>query len=200
MLYSKNMIYFKFKKILFYLAILIFTSNTLADESNTEIDISDNSFQESLFYIGLGKSDNSELLSEEPWSVGIVIRDEESFLGFDIGGEGIMIERSRNYDNTYSVISTDQATSFNFLAGLKVAEQPKFRLDLGILAGVIEQSSECPSSYGSYQCYYSSAYDSRTDYEYTFNYGLVLNATFQRTTFGIRATGESTQLLFGINF
>ena len=46
------MIYFKFKKILFYLAILIFTSNTLADESNTEIDISDNSFQESLFYIG----------------------------------------------------------------------------------------------------------------------------------------------------
>ena len=93
MLYSKNMIYFKFKKILFYLAILIFTSNTLADESNTEIDISDNSFQESLFYIGLGKSDNSELLSEEPWSVGIVIRDKESFLGFDIGGEGIMIEK-----------------------------------------------------------------------------------------------------------
>ena len=192
--------YFQFKKILFFLIILILTSNALVGESNTEENISDDSFQEGLFYIGLGKSDNSDLLNEEPWSVGIVIRDKEGFLGFDIGGEGIMIEKSRNYDNTYSAISTDQATSFNFLAGLKVTEQPKFRLDLGILAGVIEQSSECPSSYGSYQCYYSSAYDNRTDYEYTFNYGLVLYANYQRTMFGIRATGESTQLLFGINF
>ncbi len=192
--------YFQFKKILFFFIILILTSNALVGESNTEENISDDSFQEGLFYIGLGKSDNSDLLNEEPWSVGIVIRDKEGFLGLDIGGEGIMIEKSRNYDNTYSAISTDQATSFNFLAGLKVTEQPKFRLDLGILAGVIEQSSECPSSYGSYQCYYSSAYDNRTDYEYTFNYGLVLYANYQRTMFGIRATGESTQLLFGINF
>ncbi len=200
MLYSNNMALSKNRKILFSLLFLITALFAFSDESNAEHNSSESSIQKNLFYIGLGKSDNSDLLSEEPWSVGIVIRDEESFLGLDIGGEGIMIERSRNYDNTYAVISTDQATSFNLLAGLKVTEQSNFRLDLGILAGFIEQSSECPSSYGSYQCYYSSAYNNRTEYEYTFNYGLVLHATYQRTTFGVRATGESTQLLFGINF
>ena len=164
---------------------------TTTDEDN---------YQNSLFYIGLGKADDSGIVNKEPWSVGIVIRDEDSIIGFDIGGEGIKIEQSRNSDNTYSINSTDQALSFNILAGLKVTETSKFRLDLGLIAGIIEQSSKCPSSYYSYQCYYSSSYNDRADYEYTFNYGLALHSTYDRLTFGIRATGESTQLLFGINF
>ena len=162
--------------------------------------MTDNNYQNGLFYIGLGKSDHSDIIDEEPWSVGLIVRDEDSFYGIDIGGEGVMIEQSRNYDNTYSVDSIDQAISVNLLAGLKVTEKSKFRLDLGLLAGIIEQSSECPSSYGSYQCYYSSVYDNRTDYEYTFNYGLVLHATYDRVTFGLRASGESTQILLGLNF
>ena len=45
----------------------------------------------------------------------------------------------------------------------KMTEIQKLRIDLGLLAGIIEKSSECPSSYGSYQCYYSSTYNNRAD-------------------------------------
>ena len=190
-----------FKKSVFFLLVIIFTLDIFSNEPNSELITTDeDSYQNSLFYVGLGKADDSGIVSEEPWSVGIVIRDEDSIIGFDIGGEGIKIEQSRNSDNTYSINSTDQAVSFNILAGLKVTETSKFRLDLGLIAGIIEQSSKCPSSYYSYQCYYSSSYNDRVDYEYTFNYGLALHSTYDRVTFGIRATGESTQLLFGINF
>tara|TARA_B100001027_G_C16150347_1_gene277832 strand:+ start:78 stop:656 length:579 start_codon:yes stop_codon:yes gene_type:complete len=188
------------KKSLIILFVLTLPLKTLAEESSSVQDSIESNYQSGLFYIGLGNSDNTDILDNEPWSVGLVIRDEDSFYGFDIGGEGIMIERSRNYDNTYTVDSTEQALSFNILAGLKVTENNKFRLDLGLIAGLLEKSSECPSSYGSYQCYYSSVYDNRADYEYTFNYGLAIHATYERITFGVRATGESTQMLFGINF
>ena len=188
------------KKSLIILFVLTLPLKTLAEESSSVQDSIESNYQSGLFYIGLGNSDNTDILDNEPWSVGLVIRDEDSFYGFDIGGEGIMIERSRNYDNTYTVDSTEQALSFNILAGLKVTENNKFRLDLGLIAGLLEKSSECPSSYGSYQCYYSSVYDNRVDYEYTFNYGLAIHATYERITFGVRATGESTQMLFGINF
>lgn len=188
------------KKSLIILFVLTLPLKTLAEESSSVQDSIESNYQSGLFYIGLGNSDNTDILDNEPWSVGLVIRDEDSFYGFDIGGEGIMIERSRNYDNTYTVDSTEQALSFNILAGLKVTENNKFRLDLGLMAGLLEKSSECPSSYGSYQCYYSSVYDNRADYEYTFNYGLAIHATYERITFGVRATGESTQMLFGINF
>ena len=188
------------KKSIIILFVLTLPLKTLAEESSSVQDSIESNYQSGLFYIGLGNSDNTDILDNEPWSVGLVIRDEDSFYGFDIGGEGIMIERSRNYDNTYTVDSTEQALSFNILAGLKVTENNKFRLDLGLIAGMLEKSSECPSSYGSYQCYYSSVYDNRADYEYTFNYGLAIHATYERITFGVRATGESTQMLFGINF
>ncbi len=188
------------KKSIIILFVLTLPLKTLAEESSSEQDSFENNYQSGLFYIGLGNSDNTDIVDNEPWSVGLVIRDEDSFYGFDIGGEGVMIERSRNYDNTYTVDSTEQALSFNILAGLKVTSNDKFRLDLGLIAGLLEKSSECPSSYGSYQCYYSSVYDNRADYEYTFNYGLAIHATYERITFGVRATGESTQMLFGINF
>ena len=188
------------KKSIIILFVLTLPLKTLAEESSSVQDSIESNYQSGLFYIGLGNSDNTDILDNEPWSVGLVIRDEDSLYGFDIGGEGIMIERSRNYDNTYTVDSTEQALSFNILAGLKVTENNKFRLDLGLIAGLLEKSSECPSSYGSYQCYYSSVYDNRADYEYTFNYGLAIHATYERITFGVRATGESTQMLFGINF
>ena len=191
---------FILKKLIYSLIIIIFSLNLFSDELNTETPKIDDDLESGLFYIGLGNSNEKEIIDDEPWSVGIVIRDIDSFYGFDIGGEGIMIEQSRNYNNSYTVESTEQALSFNILAGLKVTEIQKLRIDLGLLAGIIEKSSECPSSYGSYQCYYSSTYNNRADYEYTFNYGLVLHATYDRITLGVRSTGESTQVLFGINF
>ena len=191
---------FILKKLIYSLIIIIFSLKLFSDELNTETPKTDDELESGLFYIGLGNSNEKEIIDDEPWSVGLVIRDIDSFYGFDIGGEGIMIEQSRNYNNSYTVESTEQALSFNILAGLKLTEIQKLRIDLGLLAGIIEKSSECPSSYGSYQCYYSSTYSNRADYEYTFNYGLVLHATYDRITLGVRSTGESTQVLFGINF
>ena len=191
---------FNLKKLIHSLIIIIFALNLFSDELNTETPKIDDELESGLFYIGLGNSNEKEIIDDEPWSVGLVIRDIDSFYGFDIGGEGIMIEQSRNYNNSYTVESTEQALSFNILAGLKVTEIEKLRIDMGLLAGIIEKSSECPSSYGSYQCYYSSTYNNRADYEYTFNYGLVLHATYDRITLGVRSTGESTQVLLGINF
>ena len=124
------------KKSIIILFVLTLPLKTLAEESSSVQDSIESNYQSGLFYIGLGNSDNTDILDNEPWSVGLVIRDEDSFYGFDIGGEGIMIERSRNYDNTYTVDSTEQALSFNILAGLKVTENNKFRLDLGLMAGL----------------------------------------------------------------
>ena len=154
-----------------------------------------------LLYIGLGSADDSDIVGEEPWSVGFVFRDENNFYGIDIAGEGVKINQSRDYyDGTYYVESTEQATSFNLIAGIKVSGESNLRTDLGLLIGMVEQSEECPTSYSGYNCYYSSYYENRSDVEYTFNYGLALHATYDRVTFGIRATGESTQIIFGFNF
>lgn len=154
-----------------------------------------------LLYIGLGSADDSDIVGEEPWSVGFVFRDENNFYGLDIAGEGVKINQSRDYyDGTYYVESIEQATSFNLIAGIKVSGESNLRTDLGLLIGIVEQSEECPTSYSGYNCYYSSYYENRSDVEYTFNYGLALHATYDRVTFGIRATGESTQIIFGFNF
>ena len=155
----------------------------------------------SLIYIGLGSADDSDIVGEEPWSVGFIYREENNFFGLDIAGEGVKINQARDYyDGTYYVESTEQATSFNLIAGIKVSGDSSLRTDLGLLIGIVEQSEECPTSYSGYNCYYSSYYQNQSGVEYTFNYGLALHATYDRVTFGIRATGESTQIIFGFNF
>ena len=83
---------FNFKKSIFFLLVLIFTFDLFPNESDSKLTTTDeDNYQNSLFYIGLGEADDSGILSEEPWSVGIIIRDEDSIIGFDIGGEGIKI-------------------------------------------------------------------------------------------------------------
>jgi len=181
----------------FYLFSLFIFSDDHVSNSDTVIEKENNG----LLYIGLGSADDSDIVGEEPWSVGFIFRDENNFYGLDIAGEGVKINQARDYyDGTYYVESTEQATSFNLIAGIKVSGDSNLRTDLGLLIGIIEQSEECPSSYSGYNCYYSSYYENRSDIEYTFNYGLALHTTYDRVTFGIRATGESTQIIFGFNF
>ena len=192
----KHITKFIFLFCIFSLSIFIY-----ADNNESSADVIEEKERKNLLYIGLGSAEDSDIVGEEPWSVGIVLRDDDNFYGFDIGGEGVMVNQARDYyDGTYYVDSIEQATSFNLIAGIKVSGDSKFRTDLGLLVGIIEQSSECPSSYRGYNCYYSSYYNNQADYEYTFNYGLVLHASFDRVTFGVRATGESTQIIFGFNF
>ena len=187
---------------IFCLFLLMLFSFFIQSETDVEtLDDSNEYTNNTLLYIGLGSADDKDLVDEDPWAVGFLIRDEKNFYGLDIGGEGIMINQTRDYyGETYTVSSIDQATSFNIMAGMKISGSSKLRADLGLLVGIIEQSSDCPSSYSSYQCYYSSSYENRLGYEYTFNYGVVLHATYERVTLGLRASGESTQLIFGINF
>ena len=188
-------------KFIFLFSIFSLSLSVYADNNESSADVVEEKERKNLLYIGLGSAEDSDIVGEEPWSVGIVLRDDDNFFGFDIGGEGVMVNQARDYyEGTYYVDSIEQATSFNLIAGIKVSGDSKFRTDLGLLVGIIEQSSECPSSYGGYNCYYSSYYNNQADYEYTFNYGLVLHATFDRVTFGVRATGESTQIIFGFNF
>tara|TARA_B100001250_G_C19732704_1_gene759280 strand:- start:329 stop:910 length:582 start_codon:yes stop_codon:yes gene_type:complete len=181
---------------LYFLSFSIFS-----DGHETSIDTVIEKETDSLIYIGLGSADDSDIVGEEPWSVGFIYREENNFFGLDIAGEGVKINQARDYyDGTYYVESTEQATSFNLIAGIKVSGDSSLRTDLGLLIGIVEQSEECPTSYSGYNCYYSSYYQNQSDVEYTFNYGLALHATYDRVTFGIRATGESTQIIFGFNF
>ena len=54
----------------------------------------------------------------------------------------------------------------------------------------------CPKSYLGYQCYA----DRDPDKEYTVNYGVMATYSYKRAVFGVRATGESVQLLIGTRF
>ncbi len=188
-------------RIISLVALCLFSLSVFSDNHASNADTAIEKENNGLLYIGLGSADDSEIVGEEPWSVGFIFRDENNFYGLDIGGEGVKINQSRDYyDGTYYVESTEQAISFNLIAGIKVSGDSNLRTDLGLLIGIVEQSEECPSSYSGYNCYYSSYYENRSDVQYTFNYGLALHATYDRVTFGIRATGESTQIIFGFNF
>jgi len=188
-------------RIIFLVALCLLSLSVFSDNHALNADTVIKKENNGLLYIGLGSADDSDIVGEEPWSVGFVFRDENNFYGLDIGGEGVKINQSRDYyDGTYYVESTEQAISFNLIAGIKVSGDSNLRTDLGLLIGVVEQSEECPTSYSGYNCYYSSYYENRSDVKYTFNYGLALHATYDRVTFGIRATGESTQIIFGFNF
>ena len=78
---------FIFKKLIHSLIIIIFALNLFSDELNIETPTTDDDLESGLFYIGLGNSNQKEIIDDEPWSVGLVIRDIDSFYGFDIGGE-----------------------------------------------------------------------------------------------------------------
>ena len=188
-------------RIISLVALCLFSLSIFSDNHASNADTVIEKENNGLLYIGLGSADDSEIVGEEPWSVGFIFRDENNFYGLDIAGEGVKINQARDYnDGTYYVESTEQATSFNLIAGIKVSGNSNLRTDLGLLIGIVEQSEECPTSYSGYNCYYSSYYENRSDVEYTFNYGLALHTTYDRVTFGIRATGESTQIIFGFNF
>ena len=177
-------------RIIFLVALCLLSLSVFSDNHASNADTVIEKENNGLLYIGLGSADDSDIVGEEPWSVGFIFRDTNSSYGFDIGGEGVML------DGTYGIDSIEQAISYNLLGGMKISGDSNWRTDLGILIGIVEQSAECPRSYVGYQCYA----DYPAEYEYTFNYGLMLHTTYDRVTFGIRATGESTQIIFGINF
>jgi hypothetical protein len=150
---------------------------------------------ENIIYFGAGStnSGNSPKVSSRPMSLGYLrIANANTFiLGFDISGEGVMLESTWGQNNTAS-----QANSYNFLIGGNIKKDEDYRVDAALLVGVRESFSSCPSSYLGYQCYA----DKPPEKGHALNYGALLSFTYRSVVFGVRVTGESKQALVGIRF
>ncbi|CAM3247146.1 hypothetical protein SAMN04488021_10430 [Paracoccus aminovorans] len=147
------------------------------------------------FYIGAGRAESGDPLENDdtPWSIGFLHQraDSRLVLGFDIGREGTMIDSTWGLDER-----PKQATSYNLLIGGSLVDNGRFRTDAALLVGLRESFADCPDSYLGFQCYADRAPDT----EYKGNFGAVLTLSVDRLALGLRATGESTQLVAGLRF
>ena len=86
--------------------------------------------------------------------------------------------------------------SVNLLVGANVIDNGRFKADAAFLVGFRDSSLDCPDSYLGYQCYADEA----PTPTYKENLGAVITISFDRFTLGVRATGESTQVIAGLRF
>jgi hypothetical protein len=147
------------------------------------------------FYIGGGKTTTTDSFANQdtPFSLGYMhqVEDRKAIFGFDLAGEGTSL------DSTWGMTNEPvQAMSFNFLFGSNVIDDGRIRADAALLIGLRESAADCPDSFLGYQCYA----DSDPIVEYQANFGAVVNVSFDKLSVGLRATGESTQLLLGMRF
>ena len=72
---------------IFCLFVLMSFPCTLLSETDGEYsEVADKDSNNVLLYIGLGSAADEELVDEDSWSVGLLLRDEKNFYGIDIGG------------------------------------------------------------------------------------------------------------------
>jgi hypothetical protein len=146
-------------------------------------------------FLGVGSADDSNPYESDdtPWALGWVHHSggSNASWGIDIAGEGTMLDST--YDNVNAI---KQAISINLIGATNLSRAPSWRVDLGFLAGFRQTAQECPDSYLGFQCYA----DEPPDTEYSFNYGGVLFIGYKSLSIGLRATGESNMLTFGLNF
>ena len=110
--------------------------------------------------------------------------------GLDLAGEGTML------DSTFGQDSLSQALSFNFLLGSNLYDNGTIRVDAAGILGIRETFADCPDSFLGFQCYA----DTPPSTEYDVNYGALLTVSYERVSFGVRITGESTQAVLGLKF
>lgn len=146
-------------------------------------------------YVSGGQAITDDPLKNDsmPFAFGIMHQNPASKLivGLDIGFEGTMIDSTYNQDEALS-----QGTSFNVLVGGNLIDNGGFKTDAALLLGMRQSVVDCPNSYLGYACYA----DTDPDYEYEANFGAVITVSMNKTVLGLRATGESTQLLLGLRF
>jgi hypothetical protein len=150
-------------------------------------------------YLGAGpaKSDSSITTDNNgptPVTLGFLhtSKTSDAVWGLDIAREGIMLDSTWGRTN-----AVKSSTSFNLLVGRNLGRPGvNSRLDAALILGARQKTRSCPASYLGYQCYA----DSEPDTDYGLNYGAVLTWSYSRVVFGVRATGESTQALFGGSF
>lgn len=149
---------------------------------------------ETLVYGGIGQAESGDSVtnSNMPWSIGVIsLKDQGASFGLDIAGEGTVI------DSTYDLNDEpNQAFSVNLIVAGNLHKAGSSRLDAGLLVGFRESTKDCPDSYLGYACYA----DQSPDVEYEANFGGLITYSFDQFTVGLRATGESTQLVVGTSF
>lgn len=145
---------------------------------------------ENVIYIGGGssKTDSYGKSSGTAVTLGFIKQSNTSdtFFGGDISGEGT------KYHNG----SPEKSTSFNLLMGKNLSKNENGRFDGALLLGFREKSSSCPTSYIGYRCYA----DSEPSTKYGGNFGALLTYTHKSLMLGVRATGESKQIIVGFKF
>ena len=150
---------------------------------------------ENLFYLGAGSASKSESYKSNatPLAIGYLrfSNINDNIFGFDIAGEGTMLDSTGGQYN-----AVKQAVSYNLLVGRNVSKNENYRFDAALLIGMRETTSSCPSSYLGYQCYADSAPDT----QHGVNFGGVLTWTYKSFMLGVRATGESKQVIAGFRF
>lgn len=149
----------------------------------------------STFYFGAGTSndDGPDTADETPLVVGFTHQPMNSKMvwGLDMAREGTMLDSTYGQDRAVS-----SALSFNLLVGRNFIETAKYKVDGALILGVREEAQDCPSSFLGYQCYADSAPDT----EYTGNFGAMATVSVEKMVIGVRATGESAQVLVGFRF
>lgn len=147
------------------------------------------------FYLGAGsaKADGPFENDDMPFSIGFThqVVNSKLVVGFDIAGEGTMLDSTWGRDER-----PKRGTSYNFLLGRNMVDSGRFRADAALLLGVRESAKDCPDSYLGWRCYADR--DPETDYKG--NFGGLLTFSFDKLTLGLRATGESAQMLAGLRF
>ena len=165
---------------------IVITSSTLSYASNNG---------ENVIFIGYGPAKSSEPYESDsdPISLGYLklYNENNAVLGFDISREGTKLDSTWGQENDIT-----HAFSLNFLLGTNLTRGENSRFDAAVLLGIRNDESSCPPSYLGYQCYA----DREPDNEYAFNYGGILTFSYKNFMLGVRATGESTQALFGYRF
>ena len=149
---------------------------------------------ETLIYGGIGEAESGDSVtnSDMPWSIGaIALKDQGVSFGFDIAGEGTVLDSTYGLDD-----EPNQAFSLNLIVAGNLYKTGSSRLDAGLLVGLRESTKDCPDSFLGYACYA----DQTPSVDYEPNYGGLVTYSFDRFTVGIRATGESTQLVVGTSF
>lgn len=147
------------------------------------------------FYVGGGQAITDEPLKNDnmPFSFGVMHQNFASkfIFGLDMGFEGTMID-STYYKNE----ALSQGTSLNVLVGANLVDSGGFKTDAALLLGMRQSVVDCPDSFLGYACYA----DFDPNFQYEANFGAVITVSMNKTVVGLRATGESTQLLLGLRF
>ncbi len=147
------------------------------------------------FYVGGGKSTTTDSFANQntPFAIGFThqMAGRKTVLGFDLAGEGTSLDSTWGQTN-----QPVQAMSFNLVFGTNLIDDGRIRADAALLLGLRDSAADCPDSYLGYQCYA----DTDPTIEYQVNFGALVNVSFNKVSVGLRATGESTQVLFGIRF